>query len=479
MKKLLFILIFTALFFGVNAQGGETPQRSWELIGNAGTTSRNFLGTTDAVPLIFKTNGIEQMRILSDGNIGIGTDQPQAKLHIEDGEILISKQLSGSPYNSNLLGFKIDNSIFSLDYILDSENTGLHLSFASIPFMPPISSLLFLGNNGLGVGTSKPQANLEVVGSFKADSVSANKMKAQNANIDGFLTAKSANIAGTTFFKFPAGYDAVVATDRLNVGNQGYIRSLGVESFELQPLQSKYGITISTHNDNLEALRVIKNNSIDMFTLYGNGTFLAQGATLAGKLTAQTANITGNTQLTGNVGIGKAPDISYKLDVNGPFRAGYLYAQQAKIAGEASISGNVTIGYSQQQAKLEVNGFFTGQSAYFTGNVGIGISNPTQKLDVNGTIRATEVKVCLSQGCDFVFEENYALLSLNDLETFIKTNNHLPEVAPATAMEAEGINISEMTVKLLQKIEELTLYILLQEKKMLDLQNQINELKNR
>jgi len=45
MKKLFFILFFTALIFGANAQGGKTPPRSWELIGNTGTTSRNFLGT--------------------------------------------------------------------------------------------------------------------------------------------------------------------------------------------------------------------------------------------------------------------------------------------------------------------------------------------------------------------------------------------------------------------------------------------------
>jgi len=209
MKKLFFILLFSALIIGVNAQGGETPSRSWELIGNTGTTSRNFLGTTDAAPLIFKTNGVEQMRIMPDGNIGIGTQQPQAKLHIEDGEILISKQLSGSPYFSNLLGFKVDNFIYSLDFTSDSENTGLHLSFASIPFMPPISSLLFLGNNGsVGIGNTNPKANLDVSGSFKAqsanitDSLSVNKMKVQNAKftdleVSGLFKAHNANITGT------------------------------------------------------------------------------------------------------------------------------------------------------------------------------------------------------------------------------------------------------------------------------------------
>ncbi len=53
-----------------------------------------------------------------------------------------------------------------------------------------------------------------------------------------------------------------------------------------------------------------------------------------------------------------------------------------------------------------------------SGNVGIGYENPTVKLDVNGTVRAKEIKVCLNQGCDFVFEDNYNLMPLNKLNKF-------------------------------------------------------------
>ena len=95
-----------------------------------------------------------------------------------------------------------------------------------------------------------------------------------------------------------------------------------------------------------------------------------------------------------------------------------------------------------------------------TGNVGIGYTNPSTKLDVNGVIRAHEVKVCLGQGCDYVFAEDYKLMNLTDLSHFIKTNKHLPEVAPAAQMETDGINLSEMNVLLLKKIEELTLYVI-------------------
>ncbi len=105
-------------------------------------------------------------------------------------------------------------------------------------------------------------------------------------------------------------------------------------------------------------------------------------------------------------------------------------------------------------------------SLYLTsnGNVGIGL-NPGTKLDVAGVVRAHEVKVCLNQGCDFVFEEDYDLMSISETAEFIKTNKHLPHVAPAREMESDGINVSEMSALLLRKIEELTLYVIELEKK--------------
>jgi hypothetical protein len=95
------------------------------------------------------------------------------------------------------------------------------------------------------------------------------------------------------------------------------------------------------------------------------------------------------------------------------------------------------------------------------GNVGIGTASPNQKLTVNGTIYGKEVKVDLSvPGPDYVFEPEYNLLSLKEVESYIRQNKHLPEVPAAKEMEQNGINLSEMNMLLLRKVEELTLYVI-------------------
>lgn len=102
-----------------------------------------------------------------------------------------------------------------------------------------------------------------------------------------------------------------------------------------------------------------------------------------------------------------------------------------------------------------------------SGNVGIG--TPTvpsgYKLAVDGKIITEEVNVSISSAWpDYVFSENYQLTTLEELEAFIKSNKHLPEVPSASEVEANGVKLGEMNALLLKKIEELTLYVIDQDK---------------
>lgn len=111
-----------------------------------------------------------------------------------------------------------------------------------------------------------------------------------------------------------------------------------------------------------------------------------------------------------------------------------------------------------------------------SGNVGIGTSTPTNMLDVNGTIRAKEVKV-ESGWADFVFTPNYQLRSLAEVEEFIDQNGHLPDIPTAKEIEQNGVSLGEINAKLLQKIEELTLYLINKDKEIANLQQQIDDLR--
>ena len=96
---------------------------------------------------------------------------------------------------------------------------------------------------------------------------------------------------------------------------------------------------------------------------------------------------------------------------------------------------------------------------------------------MNGTIHAKEVKVDLSvPGPDYVFEEDYPLASLDEINDYITKNKHLPEVPSAKEMEAEGIKTGEMNMLLLKKVEELTLLLIQENKRNNQLEERLSKL---
>lgn len=105
-------------------------------------------------------------------------------------------------------------------------------------------------------------------------------------------------------------------------------------------------------------------------------------------------------------------------------------------------------------------------SLTITGNVGIGTSNPKEKLSVNGRIRAHEIKVESAAGTwpDYVFSKNHPLPTLEEIEKHILEKGHLPGIPSAKEVTKEGINLGDMNARLLQKIEEITLLLIKENK---------------
>lgn len=138
-----------------------------------------------------------------------------------------------------------------------------------------------------------------------------------------------------------------------------------------------------------------------------------------------------------------------------------------------NFKGNFTIGmYGENDIQNNSFRIYNGENLSLTiksnGNLGLGTSNPDSKLTVKGTIHTNEVKVDLlgAVAPDYVFHKDYDLKSLKDVEDYISINGHLPNIPSAMDMEINGILLKEMNLKLLEKIEELTLYAIEQETRM-------------
>ena len=100
------------------------------------------------------------------------------------------------------------------------------------------------------------------------------------------------------------------------------------------------------------------------------------------------------------------------------------------------------------------------------GNIGIGTSTPTEKLTIKGGLIASRINVKAPENIpDYVFEEDYNLRSLQEVEAYYKANKHLPGILSEEEIKKSGkVDMSEMQMKLLEKIEELTIYVVEQQK---------------
>lgn len=189
------------------------------------------------------------------------------------------------------------------------------------------------------------------------------------------------------------------------------------------------------------------------------------------------------TTKTGYVGINTTTP-TFSLDVVGRIRLGNNpggYGSGAWFRNAANTADNAFVGMENDNHV----GFWGNNGAGWAfkvntinGNVGIGTTSTgtVYKLSVNGSIRAKEL-VVETGWADFVFDKNYKLRSLNEVESYITANKHLPDVPSAAEVEANGVKVGEMESKLLQKVEELTLYVIELNKKVSALEQENQELK--
>ncbi len=235
------------------------------------------------------------------------------------------------------------------------------------------------------------------------------------------------------------------------------------------------------------------NNADGISHLGDNGNILAtrMGGTSAGIGTFSHTNmrIFANNysaifiaEATGNVGINTDDNNPlFKLDVAGRMRLRTQANGNSAGVWLNNPANTNTIAF-MGIADAFTTGFYGNVAGWGlimnvnTGNVGIGTLNPTEKLSVNGTVRSKEIIVEGGPWPDYVFDNNYILPGLDEVEKFIHQHNHLPNIPSAKEIEEKGQHVGEVQKRMMEKIEELTLYIIEQQKMIMQLKGQMETL---
>ena len=396
----------------------NTFAQTWNLTGNAGIATSNFLGTSDAKDLKIKTNNTVRMFVKSNGLVGIGTSAPAALLHIQKtslSEALIRSTGAGSQLT-------IDRSANGYDAVTRYTQTGI----------PQWKTGLIVNANGTPDYVIKNEIN----------------------NSDALSISGSSN-----FVTIPSGILTLGTSNASSIQNSG----LDLKMFATAPSNgsvSPAGNVILAYPSN--------------FFKSGNVAIGTDDASLA-KFTVRGyvgQNIAMFRRASSSAGItitADWPEIyfnSYYINGVKAMKAGY-----GGLMGVDPTSGNMYFRTGSASAANDNDPLSFNDNMVIDrlGNVGIGTFPSTYKLNVCGTIRANEVRVSTGW-CDYVFADDYQLPALSDVENFIKENKHLPEVTPGAIIESEGLEIGKTSAQMIKKIEELTLYVI-------DLQKQVNELK--
>ena len=324
------------------------------------------------------------------------------------------------------------------------------------------------GENGnIGIGTSTPESKLHVYGhidgAFNGLVIDNRKIYGPNSGINqtsrillSLSENKVPNPLSRIFGIIEAG--TVAESSSANGRLSFYVRQNGNAS---------------------EKMRIAHNGNV------GIGTFTPESKLhIYGQIDgAFNGLVIDNRKIYGpNSGINQTSRILLSLSENkvpNPLSRIFGIIEAGTVAESSSANGRLSF-YVRQNGNPSEKMRIT-----HNGNVGIGTdlsSNPNNyKLAVNGTIGAKEIKVELNSSTwsDFVFEENYELENLETVSKFIKENKHLPNIPTAEEVKEKGVNLVQMDAKLLQKIEELTLYVIEQSRRNSEQAIEIEILKKR
>ena len=492
MKKIQFLFPISLLMFlfSINSQAQT------EIKDADGNTTVETARTGNDNIIIFQTGGTDAFQIVKNRLVPIGS-----------GNSLFIGDLAGDNDDGTNNGAVFIGSETGRNNTSGVNNTGIG------------SSALFsntIGNANVGIGANALFSNLSGVNN------AAIGVNALRANISG--NSNSAIGVNTLFSNTTGNSNSAIGVSALNSNTTGSSNTgIGANAlFSNLSGANNIGIGTNALRANIDGN---ENAAIGSLALFSNLSGASNSAIGSSALRANTtgsnnsamggssllSNTVGSTNIAiglnsllrningnNNVSIG-ANSNAFNTDGSNNTMIG-VEAGRGTVAG--GRSGNIFIGYKAGFSDNGSNKLYIENSNdvttpliygdFATNQMGIGTSSlPTDvsyTLAVEGKIITEEVRVLLrgsSLWPDYVFKSNYRLKSLEEVNEYIKENGHLPNIPSASVVEKEGVALGEMDKKLLEKIEELTLYMIEinEEVKTLKLanekmKNELNKLKN-
>lgn len=436
---------------------------------------------------------LERISILDGGNVGIGTTTPGARLDI-NGQVKIS---GGNPGAGKIL----ESDAFGLASWVDkpsggglpagvSGNTLRHNGTSYIS-----TANLYNDGSRIGIGTTAPGSMLEIKtasAGLTAD-MELNAVAGGNAVLR--LTRGSNSTASAIRFRSGSTLQWDMGNFSDNIFKIMYVPTSST-AFSIDDATRNVGIGTNDYSNTLNvggnvgaAGAVISKSTVNGGFLFEDRSANSYGGWIwyadAGKANLFRYGGVGNAltiDATGRLGVGtNAP--GYLLDVNGRMRLRHNGVTSGLWFNSTTNTEATFVG----QYTNNLWGIFSGNAWKFAvnatdGSVLLGSNNLDNevltnaagyKLKVFGKIIGEEVRVQLKSAWpDYVFADDYNLKPLEEVEQFIKKNKHLPNIPSAAEVEKNGQMLGEMQSKMLEKIEELTLYII-------DLKKEIEALKNK
>jgi len=413
------------------------------------------------------------MTLTPNGNLGIGTTTPNSLLDLgtkqSDPSFFPNKITLWSGGKNNYFGFGVSRD--DLDYFSQAN----HRFYTGYKGKPGSEKMVITSAGSVGIGTTNPTEKLQVNGNqsiYDGDLVfnnsTANQVESGTLRWNEY--ANNSNKGGA-YIKYDGGANYLQFFTNTETVNYEHMRIYRGGAISLQPASGNVGIGTATPNKKLE-IKGGDGVGIRLFNENANTWDILNSTNGKLDFVRGGSNTFMSIDQIGRVGIGTTTPSSKLFvqqssdDSNGGFSVSDVGGSRKIQLYSEGAGGRQVIGTTTSNPLVfDLNGV---EKVRFNSNGSVGIGTTTSgnhKLAVEGSIGAREVKVEASGWSDFVFENDYNLPTLKEVAQHIQEKGHLKDIPSAKEVEENGIFLGEMDAKLLQKIEELTLYTLEQEEK--------------